>query len=222
MCSEINGMKGRLYLITERGWDVLTGFKASLSRSRLRVGRYMMVRRYCWMLFMWLCVVLGQGLSVEAWAVTMYSYMDDQGNLVYTDTLETIPQKYRAKVKAHEQSDPVTKPPSTLHSIQEKVKAQAKNLGWETPSGHLDVEGLAPEQSKILTQAGIAAVVLLLIIFLSKNSPMVRLLALGLLIMLGIGTPVLMYTSDGGPMDRMKEKAVAAGQTQQNRLQPSP
>ncbi len=89
-------------------------------------------------------------------------------------------------------------------------------------SVNLDLAGLAPEQSKIVTQAGLAAVVLLAIMFFSKNSPMVRLLALGLLIVLGIGTPVLMYTSNGGPMDRMKEKAVTAGQTQQNRLQVSP
>lgn len=182
----------------------------------------MIIKQCGWVLFMWLCVVLGQGLAVEAWATTIYSYIDDQGNLVYTDALETIPQKFRAKVKAHEQPDAVTKPPSTLQSVQDKVKAQAKNFGWELSSVHIDVAGLAPEQSKIVTQAGIAAVVLLLIMFFSKNSPMVRLLALGLLIVLGIGTPVLMYTSDGGPMDRMKEKAVAAGQTQQNRLQVSP
>jgi len=182
----------------------------------------MMVKLNCWALCMWLCVVLGQGFAVEAWATTIYSYIDDQGNLVHTDAPETIPQKYRARAKAHEQADAVTKSPSTLQSVQEKIKAQAKNLGWGMPSGYLDMAGLAPGQSKIMTQAGIAAVVLLIIIFLSKDSPMVRLLALGLLIVLGIGTPVLMYTSDGGPMDRMKEKAVAAGQAQQNRLQSSP
>ncbi len=66
------------------------------------------VKQYCWALVMWFCVVLGQGLSVEAWATTMYSYIDEQGNLVYTDTLETVPQKYRAKVKAREQPDAVT------------------------------------------------------------------------------------------------------------------
>ena len=180
------------------------------------------MKLYCWALFMWLCIVLGQGGAAEALATTIYSYIDDQGNLVYTDALETIPQKYRAKVKAHEQPDAVTKPLSTLQSVQESIKAQAKHLGWEMPLGHLDVAGLAPGQSKIATQAGIGAVVLLIIMFFSKDSPMVRLLALGLLIVLGIGTPVLMYTSDGGPMDRMKEKAVAAGQTQQNRLQVSP
>jgi len=51
---------------------------------------------------------------------------------------------------------------------------------------------------------------------------MIRLLALGLLIVLGIGTPVLMYTSDGGPMDVLKKKAAASGHAQQDRLQPSP
>jgi hypothetical protein len=182
----------------------------------------MMAKLYCWILVLGVCVVMGQGLPVEAWASTIYSYIDDQGNLVYTDTLETIPQKYRAKVKTHERPDPVTKSPSTLQSVQETIKTKAKNLGWEMPSGHLEMAGLSPEQSKIATAAGIAAVILLIMMLMSKNSPMIRLLALGLLIVLGIGTPVLMYTSGGGPMDRMKEKAVAAGQTQQNRAQVSP
>jgi hypothetical protein len=190
--------------------------------SDSKVSKEMMAKLYFWTLLMCVCVVLAMGVSIEAWATTMYSYIDDQGNLVYTDTLETIPQKYRARVKTHEQPDAVTKPPSTLQSVQEKIKTQTKNLGWEMPSAHLDLAGLAPEQSKIVTQAGIAAIILLAIMLFSKNSPMVRLLALGLLIVLGIGTPVLMYTGGGGPMERMKEKAVAAGQTQQNRLQTLP
>jgi len=77
-------------------------------------------------------------------------------------------------------------------------------------------------EAPILNYAGIAAIVLLVIIYFSKNSPMIRLLALGLLIVLGIGTPVLMYTSDGGPMDVLKKKAAASGHAQQDRLQPSP
>jgi hypothetical protein len=74
----------------------------------------------------------------------------------------------------------------------------------------------------ILNYAGAAAVFLLLVIYFSKNSPMIRLLALGLLFVLGIGTPVLIYTSKDGALDVMKQKAVATGQAQQNRLQHAP
>jgi hypothetical protein len=84
------------------------------------------------------------------------------------------------------------------------------------------LKNLSSSEAPILNYAGVAAIVLLLVIYVSKKSPMIRLLALGLLIVLGIGTPVLMYTSDGGPMDILKKKAVASGQAQQDRLQPSP
>lgn len=169
-----------------------------------------------------LCVVLGHGTIAELWATTIYSYIDDQGNPVFTDSPETIPEKYRAKVKIHEQPDSATKAPSKLQSVQQKLQGQAKSLGWNMPSFQSDMKNLSLGEAPILNYAGIAAIVLLLIMYFSKESPMIRLLALSLLIVLGIGTPVLMYLGDDGPMGVMKKKAVAAGQAQQDRLQPSP
>jgi len=173
-------------------------------------------------LLMCLCAVLGHGTVADIWATTIYSYIDDQGNPVFTDSPETIPEKYRAKVKRHEQPDSGTKATSKLQSVQEKLQGQAKSLGWTMPSFQSQMKNLSLGEAPILNYAGIAAIVLLVIIYFSKESPMIRLLALGLLIVLGIGTPVLMYTSDGGPMDVLKKKAVATGHAQQDRLQPSP
>lgn len=170
---------------------------------------------------MCLCILLGQSACVEVCAAIIYSYIDDQGNPVYTDSPETIPDKYRAKVKMHEQPDPFSKAPSRMQSVQQKMKEQAMNYGWEMPSFQIDRAGFNPAQSKILTYAGAAAVVLLLIMYTSK-SPFVRILGFCLLIVIGIGAPVLIYVSDGGPMDIMKKKTVASGQTQQDRLQQAP
>jgi hypothetical protein len=166
-------------------------------------------------------MVWGVGFVTEVGAVTIYSYIDDQGNPVYTDVPETIPEKYRAKVKTHEQPNPVVRPASVLQSVQQTVKEQAKNLGFKVPSFQMDIEGLNPAQSKILTYAGAAAVVLLLMMYLSQ-SQLVRMLGFCLLIVVGIAAPVLMYVNDGGPMDTMKKKATAAGQAQQDRLQQVP
>ncbi len=171
-------------------------------------------------LLMCLCIMLGQG-GAEAWATTIYSYIDDRGNLVYTDSPETIPEKYRTKVKTHEQPDSVSKTPSMMQSMQQKVREQAKNYGWSMPSFHFAMEGLTPAQSKIVTYAGAAAVVLLLMMYLSK-SQLTRMLGLCLLMVIGIGAPVLIYVSDSGPMDVMKKKAVSSGQVQQDRLQQVP
>lgn len=166
-----------------------------------------------------LCLAFGMSSTAGVMATTIYSYIDDQGNPVFTDSPETIPEKYRAKVKVHEQAGPVEKSPSTLQSAQQKLREGAKSFGWEMPSVSSQLNRFSVSESPILNYAGMAAIVLLLIMYLSKNSPMIRLLALGLLIVLGIGTPVLLYTSDGGPMDMLKKKAVTSGQTQQNRLQ---
>ncbi|HXV68411.1 MAG TPA: DUF4124 domain-containing protein [Nitrospira sp.] len=165
--------------------------------------------------------VSGSGSITEAQAVTIYSYIDDQGNPVYTDTPETIPEQYRAKVKTHERPDPVTAAPSTMESVKERVKAQVKNLGRNAPTFPFKMDGLSAAQSQILTYAGAAAIVLLVIMYLSK-SQMVRMLGFSLLIVVGIGAPVLMYVSDGGPMEVMKSKAEHTGQVQQERLQQAP
>ncbi len=159
---------------------------------------------------------------MEVLATTIYSYIDDQGNPVLTDSPETIPEKYRAKVKTHEQTGSVEKAPSNGQSMQQKLRDGAKSFRWEMPTflSKLDKSNLS--ELPILNSAGIAAIVLLVIMYLSKNSPMIRLLALGMLIVLGIGTPVLLYTSDGGPMDILKKKAAVSGQAQQDRLQHTP
>jgi hypothetical protein len=155
--------------------------------------------------------------AVEARATTVYSYIDDQGNPVFTDRPETIPERYRAKVKTHERPD--AEKQSTSASVKEKVVEKVKGLGATLPSLSLNLKNLGSSQSDILTSAGIAAMVLICVMYFCKKSPMIRLLALGLLFVLAIGTPVLMYTSNGGAMDVMKKKATATGQAQEDRLQ---
>ncbi len=176
----------------------------------------------CRILLICFCVVLGLSIVSELWSATIYSYIDDQGNPVFTDSPETIPEKYRTKVKLHEQPDSATKAPSKLQSVQQKPQGQAKSLGWNIPSFQGEVKNLSLGEAPLLNYAGIAAIVLLLTMYLSKESPMIRLLALALLIVLGIGTPVLMYLGDDGPMGMMKKKAVASGQARQDRLQQVP
>ena len=50
----------------------------------------------------------------------------------------------------------------------------------------------------------------------------IRLLAMWCLIMLGLATPVLMYVSDDGPMDVMKNKASQVEKKHQDRVQQIP
>jgi len=70
----------------------------------------------------------------------------------------------------------------------------------------------------VLNYAGGAAVFLLIVMYFSKESPMIRLLALGLLIVIGIGTPVLIYSGEGGALNMMKSKADEAARAHDKRL----
>lgn len=165
---------------------------------------------------------------ISAQAVTIYSYIDDQGNPRFTDAPDTIPEKYRAKVQTHEQAAPTVASPSKFESMKRAVVEAIQRFGITLPVmqlprmqlGSMEFSGNNPLQSRILTYAGAAAFVLLIMMYLSR-SPMVRLLAICLLVVLMVGTPVLVYVSDDGPADILKKKAVAAGQAQQDRLKPA-
>ena len=162
------------------------------------------------------------GGAPEVRAATVYTYSDEHANPVFTDRPETIPEKYRAKVQIHERPDAEKKSSSAVATVKEKIVEKVKGLGATMPSLKVNLKNLGSSQSDILTSAGIAALVLVCVMYFSKKSPMIRLLALGLLFVLAIGTPVLIYTSDGGALDVMKKKATATGQAQQDRLQQVP
>lgn len=177
-----------------------------------------------WELFFGSLLLYGVGvgsLTVSvADAVTIYSYIDEQGNPVYTDAPETIPEKYRAKVKTHEQPIPPAQTSSVVGSVQNTVREQMRTIGFSMPSlklGQIRFSDFSPTQSRILNYVGGIALVLLVMMYLSK-SQLVRILGFCLLILLGVGAPVLMYVSEDGPMDTMKKKATEVGQAQHNRL----
>src|SRR6267378_4341684 len=160
-----------------------------------------------WLLAIWLLAVTVSLVmplaSNEALATTMYSYIDEQGTPVITDNFSTIPEQYRARVKTTEQISTAPQSTATGGSINERLSHFGSQLRAMVSGAAPNISGLSPSQSEILTYAGLAAIVLLVAMNLSKGQ-MVRLLALWCLIMLGLATPVLMYVSKDGPMDMMK------------------
>ena len=182
--------------------------------------------RVRWMLAIWLLAVMSGLLmpltsSMEAGATTMYSYIDDQGTPVVTDNFNAIPERYRAKVKTTEQTSSAPQGASTAGAIHERVTSWQKRVMGIASGAVPNISGLSPSQSKILTYAGIAAIVLIVPMYMSKG-PGVRLLALWFLIMLGIGTPVLLYVSKDGPMDVIQKQAAQTEKKHQDRLQQIP
>ena len=178
-----------------------------------------------WILAVWLLAVWG-GLvmplaSIEALATTMYSYIDEQGTPVITDNINTIPERYRARVKTTEQISTAPQRTSIAGTIHERVSNLGEQLVDMASGAAPNISGLSPSQSQILTYAGLAATVLLVAMYLSKGQ-VVRLLALWCLIMLGLVTPILMYVSKDGPMDVMKNKAAQVEKQHQDRVQQIP
>ena len=179
-----------------------------------------------WILVIWLLAV-GSGLamplaSIEALATTMYSYIDEQGTPVITDNLNTIPERYRARVKTTEQISGAPQGTSIAGTIHERVSNFGGQLRNMASGAAPNISGLSHSQSEILAYGGVAAIILFAVMYMSNSQGMVRLLALWCLIMLGLGTPVLMYASKDGPMDVMKSKAAQAEKQHQNRLQQIP
>ena len=174
-----------------------------------------------WILAVWLLAV-GSGLfmplaSMEALATTMYSYIDEQGTPVITDNFNTIPERYRARVKTTELTSTAPQRTSTAGAIHERVTNWGRQFRDMASGAAPNISGLSRSQSQILTYAGLAAIVLLVAMNLSKGQ-MVRLLAMWCLLMLALGTPVLLYISDDGPADVMKSKAAAIEGKQEERL----
>jgi hypothetical protein len=159
--------------------------------------------------------------SIEALATTIYSYIDEQGTPVITDNFNTIPERYRARVKTTEQISTVPQRTSTIGTINERLSHFGSRLRAMVSGAAPNISGLSPSQSEILTYAGLAAIVLLAAMNLSKG-PFIRLLALWCLIMIGLATPVLMYVSNDGPMDIMKNKAAQIEKKHQDRVQQIP
>lgn len=179
-----------------------------------------------WMLAIWLLATVSSLLmaltsSMDARATTMYSYIDDHGTPVITDNFNTIPERYRAKVKTTEQTSSAPQGASTAGAIHERVTSWQKRVADMVSNAAPNISGLSASQSKILTYAGVAAMVLFIVMYMSKGQS-IRLLALWCLIMLGLGTPVLMYVSQDGPMDVIQKQAAQNEKKHQDRLKQMP
>jgi len=158
---------------------------------------------------------------VDASAATMYSYIDEHGTPVFTNDFNTIPERYRARVKTTEEASTAPQKSSTTNAVNEHISGWVGQLRTKVSSTVPAIAGLSSSQSEILTFAGFAAVILLAAMTLSKGQG-IRLLALWGLIMLGIATPVLMYVSNDGPMDVLKNKASQVEKQRQDRVQQIP
>ncbi len=143
----------------------------------------------------------------EAEAGSLYVYTDAQGQPVLTDNLDQVPAAYRGRVRTMtgtDQSAPVPAPvpeaavtsgtrPLGSGVIGDILSAVAAKVGSRT------IKGLTAHQTAVVLVAGLSSLVLLTLMFVSRN-PAVRILCKLLLVLVGlsavyqvmaIGTPSL-------------------------------
>ena len=165
-------------------------------------------------------IVASLTIPYVATAETLYSYIDEHGTPVLTDDYNSIPERYRAKVKTTERSVSQLAQSAPLGAIHNTVTSWTKKVTGTIGGFAPTISGLSPAQSKILTGAGIVGFICVIAMYLSR-SQVIRFLSLWTLILTGIVTPVLLYTAEGGASDVMK-KATDSAKKQQDRLQQVP
>lgn len=169
-------------------------------------------------LFLWISSVLLPGIAS---ATTIYSYVDERGTPVLTDNFESIPERYRAKVKVTEQASQG----ASDHSMAVKLQQKITSLAHSTDAGFgkfvPNISGLTYYQSQVLSFGSIAAVICLIARFFLR-SQVVRFVSLWCLIMLGLMVPALVFTSQDAALDRVTGQAGQIQEKQQNHLKGAP
>jgi len=169
-------------------------------------------------LLLWINSLL---LPEVVFATTVYSYIDEQGTPVLTDNFESIPERYRAKVKVTEQAPKGASDHSAAVKLQQKIGDLFKSSGGGIGTFAPNVSGLTHYQSQVLIFGGIGAVICLFVRFFWRNQ-VVRFLSLWGLIMTGLIVPALFFTSQDGPLDRLTGQAENIQGKQQDRLKQTP
>ena len=169
-------------------------------------------------LILWISSLL---LPEIASATTIYSYIDERGTPVLTDNFESIPERYRAKVRVTEQTPQSTSEHSAAIKLQQKMADWAHGTDGMLGSFAPSISGLTPYQSRLLSFGGLVAVICLLARLLGRGQA-IRFLSLWGLIMLGLTVPALFFTSQDAPLDRLSGQAGKIQEKQQEHLQRAP
>lgn len=158
-----------------------------------------MSKRAGWSLFwLWFALsVVGPGGAFDAAASKIYSYTDDQGNFVASDSLENVPERYRSRAKEREVQDSGPPAPDVRAAVPPSgFEAFVLALAQRLPKV-LTLPGTNAFQTIVLIAGSLAAVLMLAGMHLSDN-PAVRLLMKCMLGFLVVGAAYLMYFSDMG------------------------
>ena len=153
----------------------------------------------------------------NAWAAT-YTYVDDKGTVVFTDNKDNIPARYRARVRVLEEGESAKGGGGLIEKGTAAVEQVTGKITGTASQSPITIPGLSPYQSKVLSLACVAAVLMAGTMLLSGN-PAVRFLMRWLLVLLAIGTTATMFFSEGGLAQKATGAAKELERTQQQKSQ---
>ena len=153
----------------------------------------------------------------NAWAAT-YTYVDDKGTVVFTDNKDNIPARYRARVRVLEEGESKKGGGGLIEKGTAAVEQVTGKITGTASQSPITIPGLSPYQSKVLSLACVAAVLMAGTMLLSGN-PAVRFLMRWLLVLLAIGTTATMFFSEGGLAQKATGAAKELERTQQQKSQ---
>lgn len=179
-----------------------------------------------WIPAVWLLLAAGgslimPGAFIEAAATTVYSYIDEQGTPVMTDNINTIPERFRAKVQVTEEAPKGASDHSVAVKVQQQITDLVHNTGIDLNKFVPSMYGFTHFQSKVLSIGGLVTVICLLVRLVGRGQT-IRFLSLWCLIMLGLTVPALFFTSQDAPLDRLTGTAGKIQEKQQEHLQRAP
>jgi preprotein translocase subunit SecF len=130
--------------------------------------------------------VLGGTVMVSVTAAETYTYVDQEGTVVFTDKRETIPPQYRARAKV------VDGDVSAYESLKATEKLNQIVSEVSQKGEGFTVGGLTPYQSRVLVMGFTAGIVMLAVMKFTGNSAL-RLLMRWLLVLVVIGTTASIF-----------------------------
>ena len=155
---------------------------------------------------------------IEPAGATTYSYVDDKGTVVFTDNKDSIPPRYRARVKVVAERESTKGAAALIEKGSAAVEQVTGKIAETASQSPITIPGLSPHQSRVLSLAFVAAVVMAGVMLLSGN-PALRFLMRWLLVLLAIGTTASMYFSEGGLAQKATGTVKTLEQTQQQKSQ---
>jgi uncharacterized protein DUF4124 len=160
-------------------------------------------------------VLIGWSTGISLGGAETYTYVDDNGTVVFTDKREVIPEKYRARAKVMEGT---AEPSKTMEAVKAAKKLDQLVGAITDDKKGFSIGGLTPYQSRVLVMGFVGGILMLSVMVFTGNSAL-KMLMRWLLVLLAIGTSASIYFSSEALTDKAKNKGREVERAQREQVE---